>query len=197
MLYTASYFQPENHHGQLLSVSRSRPQNFRSIKTLHFFTPSQDLLKFWKDKSKTAQLEELPKLWEQYQDGFFDLLDERIDQIHSWTSALKYEDYTLLCWEKAGEYCHRNDVGELLAARCAHLWGGFDQPLSELERMILRANQQGHKLRTQRIDIFYQLYEGRKDLGLWTEDGVKGAIAQVLNPTQPEKWQERLAGGKL
>lgn len=29
MIYTASYFQPENHHGKLISISRSEPKGFK------------------------------------------------------------------------------------------------------------------------------------------------------------------------
>lgn len=126
MLYTASYFEAQNHHGKLISISRSRPQNF-NIPTLDFLAPTQELLKFWKDVTKTAKPEELPKYWEQYQNRFLGLLGERMEKIDQWLSTIDpRQDYTLLCWEKAGEYCHRNDVGQLLAARAPELWGGFD-----------------------------------------------------------------------
>lgn len=139
MLYTASYFEPQNHHGELISISRSRPKNFQNIPTLEFFAPSQDLLNFWKDRSKTAATEELGKYWEEYQSGFLDLLCDRVDTIDRWLSALNStRDYTLLCWEKAGDFCHRNDVGELLAARYTKLWGGFDVTLTPQERAWLQ-----------------------------------------------------------
>ena len=50
MLYTASYFEPQRHHGKLISISRSIPQNFRIHGRLEFFIPSADLLRDWKAK---------------------------------------------------------------------------------------------------------------------------------------------------
>lgn len=142
MLYTASYFEPQNHHGKLISISRSRPKNFTQLPTLDFFTPSQDLLNFWKDRSKSAapvdavsRSEELVGYWSEYQQGFLDLLNDRFEQVEEWLTSLNQNDhYTLLCWEKAGDYCHRNDVGELIAARQKELWGGFDVTLTPQER---------------------------------------------------------------
>lgn len=130
MLYTASYFEPANHHGKLLSISRSRPQFFQNLPTLQFFTPTQELLKFWKAKTKTASAIELPQYWQKYQDEFLELLGDRMGEIDAWATQLDpSQDYTLCCWEKTTDAipnCHRNDVGQLLEARYPHLWGGFD-----------------------------------------------------------------------
>jgi ribonuclease D len=138
MLYTASYFQPENHHGQLISISRSRPAKFQQVPTLDFFAPTQDLLDFWHKETKTTQLEAIPQLWTQYQDQFFEILDDRTSQIEDWIAQLNpAEDYTLCCWERTTDRipnCHRNDVGALLAVRCKELWGGFDVIVTLQER---------------------------------------------------------------
>jgi hypothetical protein len=138
VLYTASYFETQNHHGQLISISRSRPKNFTHLPTLDFFTPSQELLDFWHKRTKTAQLEEISALWEQYQSGFFKLIDTRMSQIEEWISTLNpSQDYTLCCWEKTTDKipnCHRNDVGGLLSAMAPELWGGFDVPALRYEK---------------------------------------------------------------
>ena len=50
MIYTASYFETNRHHGQLISISRSIPKGFRVDGRLEFFIPSADLLRDWKEK---------------------------------------------------------------------------------------------------------------------------------------------------
>jgi hypothetical protein len=50
VIYTASYFETNRHHGKLLSISRSIPQGFRVDGRLEFFIPGADLLWDWKTK---------------------------------------------------------------------------------------------------------------------------------------------------
>lgn len=190
MIYTASYFHPEHHHGKLVSVSRSNPKEFVRIPRLDFFAPSKDLLSWWK-KSSQADGD-----WEDYQSAFFDELDANFQQIDDWIEKAPVQhDITLLCWEHPGDRCHRNDVGQLIAARAFHLWGGFDVPLTQVEQLVLKCNQAEKKARCDRLTtsvygfFLHQLWLGKKDLGIYTEAGALGLLAQILEPTYSESWR--------
>lgn len=193
MIYTASYFNLSTHHGKLVSVSRSNPKEFARLPKLSFFTPSKELLDWWK---KSAQTE---SDWQNYRDRFFDeTIDGNFAAIAQWLSQPHRYDVTLLCWEKPGELCHRNDVGELLANRLPHLWGGFDQPLTRVEQMALDCRGKGLEVRCDRLNFaeddfsLYHVKLGKKDLGQWTETGTQNVLSQLLNPTNPVKWFKEL-----
>ena len=72
MLYTASYFEPQRHHGKLISISRSIPQNFRINSRLEFFIPSADLLRDWKAKRPFCHRNLAIKLVEKFRPLFLD-----------------------------------------------------------------------------------------------------------------------------
>jgi hypothetical protein len=48
-------------------------------------------------------------------------------------------DFTLLCWEKAGEFCHRNLVMLCVARWFPHVWGGLDVPGEESKNSVAPA----------------------------------------------------------
>lgn len=193
MIYTASYFNTSTHHGKLISVSRSNPKEFARIPKLGFFAPSKDLLDWWK---KSAQTE---SDWQNYQDRFFDeTIDANFDAIAQWINQPHRYDITLLCWEKPRAWCHRNDVGDLIANRLPHLWGGFDVPLTPVEQMVLDCRNKGLEVRCDRLNFIeedFSLYHvklGKKDLGQWTDTGIQHILSQLLNPTQPIRWLKEL-----
>jgi len=198
MIFTASYFCPQNHHGKLISISRSNPKQFTRIPKLQFFSPSKDLLAWWKKSAQTDTD------WENYQDRFFAQIDNDWVRISHWLDKdHSTGDITLLCWEKPGEYCHRNDVGDIIAARLPEFFGGKDVPHSFIEKQVLACNKKGLPVRCNRItytkeqcDLFdggftlYKLWLGKKELCLDTETGTRNILGQLLNPTYSTKWFE-------
>lgn len=141
MLYCASYHQPENQHGQLISISLSTPPGVTVAGCLDIFKPSPDLLKWWKTSAKNDAA------WTEYTSWFWALLAERKDSILSWIHSLgrrPEQDMTLLCWEKAGTYCHRNLVARLLQKHCPDLFGGCDVPQFQIGDCVKWTWAYGH-----------------------------------------------------
>lgn len=136
MIYTASYFEPNRHHGKLLSISRSIPQGFQVQGRLEFFIPSADLLQDWK-KQRIGKGE--------YTDRYREQIKANLKAIQAWLSDLDpQEDMTLLCWERSGKdrtlvssqgkrplneeqaFCHRNLAIKLVYRFRLDCYGGTD-----------------------------------------------------------------------
>ena len=98
-VYTASYFETNNHHGKLISISRTIPSDFKGVKqTLDFLAPSSSLLQAWKKKQDETA----------YIDRYRQECRINLEKIKSYIAKLKSEeDETWLCWERAGSFCHR------------------------------------------------------------------------------------------
>jgi len=124
MLYTASYRQKENHWGELISISRAVPRNFKVNGSIPFLAPSQALLDLWKRTKNEHQYtdryrEELRRHW----GGSI----ESDSAISNWLRGLSPKiDQTLLCWEPAGEFCHRNLVIQFVKKYRPDCYGGQD-----------------------------------------------------------------------
>jgi len=136
VIYTASYFEPNRHHGKLLSISRSIPQGFQVEGRLEFFIPIADLLQDWK-KQRIGKVE--------YTDRYREQIKANLKTIQAWLSDLDpKEDMTLLCWERSGKdrtlvssqgksqlneeqpFCHRNLVIKLVYRFRLDCYGGTD-----------------------------------------------------------------------
>lgn len=122
MLYTASFFQPENHHGQVFSIARSQPKGF-NFPQLSFLAPSEKLLNSWKYENISE---------ETYTSYYRQEIAANWTQVKRWLDSLDSAvDITLLCWEKTGlsdgkSFCHRNLVGLIVQKWRADCWGGSD-----------------------------------------------------------------------
>jgi ASCH domain len=113
-IYTASYFQPQNHHGAIVSISRSHPKHIQVSDRLPFFAPSQSLLS---DKPNPAE----------YTNRFREEIRDRMPQIRVWLESLTPDQtLTLCCWEPAGQFCHRNLVAALIEHYRPDCFGGCD-----------------------------------------------------------------------
>ncbi len=122
-VYTASYFRPENHHGEVVSISISQPQQFRSIRDLEFFHPTQLMLAAWKAKTMA---------WEDYEAEYWRLLGERRSAVEAWLGSLTAaNDLTLCCWEHDDTHCHRRLVAKVVEKYRSDLYGGREVPLVE------------------------------------------------------------------
>lgn len=129
MIYTASYFAPQHHHGELISISNSIPKGISVSESLGFFKPSRELLGWWKESRKDEAA------WAEYTSRFWALLAERKETILNWIDSLGSRpdrDITLCCWEAEGEYCHRNLVARLLRKHKPDFFGGCDMPQLEI-----------------------------------------------------------------
>jgi uncharacterized protein YeaO (DUF488 family) len=121
MIYTASFFQPENHHGKLVPISRTVPKGFSTKDSLSFFIPSSSLLKDWKAGKLTK---------EEYIDRYREEMKVNLPQIKEWVNSLDSEiDQTLLCWEKTTDknyFCHRELVIKFVQVWKPICFGGCD-----------------------------------------------------------------------
>ncbi|WP_013320678.1 hypothetical protein [Gloeothece verrucosa] len=136
MIYTASYFEPHRHHGQLFSISRSIPHNFRVDGRLEFFVPSADLLQDWKQKRINE---------EEYTSRYREEVKANFPVIKVWLANLDPKKHiTLLCWERSGmdealkhwektgkwkherPFCHRNLVIKIVQKFRPDCYGGTD-----------------------------------------------------------------------
>ena len=103
MLYTASFYAPENWVGRPYRVSRQHPRGRPTQwEVLPFLYPALDLLRAYRgEKIDFAELSR------EYVKG----LEEGFSQpgeFRSWVEALPdLGDFTLLCFEPAGQPCHR------------------------------------------------------------------------------------------
>ncbi|MGH2413732.1 MAG: hypothetical protein ACRDEA_08580 [Microcystaceae cyanobacterium] len=118
MIYTASYFESNRHHGKLISISRNIPKGFRVDGVIEFFIPHISLLKDWKAKAIDQ---------EDYTNRYREQIRANLKTIKAWLEGLDPgKEQTLLCWEKSGidetlkrwqetgqwkeerPFCHRN-----------------------------------------------------------------------------------------
>ena len=126
MIYTASYKQPQNHHGELISISRTVPRGVSVNGSIPFLAPSQGLLEFWKATKDEQQYidryrQEISRHW-----GGID----SDTAIANWLRGLSPRiDQTLLCWEKSGDFCHRNLAIKFVQKYRPDCYGGMDIPL--------------------------------------------------------------------
>lgn len=117
MLYTASYFQPKNHHGRCVGISRSVPRHFVPDDRLLFLAPSAALLRDCKQGLSD----------EAYIERYREELRSRWAIVKPWLQQLDpSEDQTLLCWEHKGNFCHRNLVALMIQKFRSDCWGGAD-----------------------------------------------------------------------
>lgn len=117
-IFTASYFETENHHGELVSISRSVPKGFKVAQKLRFLTPSPAILKSWKDQAISE---------EEYTAHFRAQLKSSWEQIKPWLDELDPSNVlTLLCWEPQGSFCHRNLVAQMIQKFRPDCFGGCD-----------------------------------------------------------------------
>jgi uncharacterized protein YeaO (DUF488 family) len=118
MIFTASYFQGENHHGKRISISRSEPRGAVTDGKLWLFVPDASLLADY----RAGRLDERG-----YTARYREQVRRQFPKIKAWLDALDPdEDLTLLCWEKAGDFCHRNLAIKFVERYRPDCFGGKD-----------------------------------------------------------------------
>ena len=103
MLYTASFYAPENWVGQPYRVSRAHPRGRRTEwEVLPFLYPALNLLRAYRGKEI-----DFAELSQQYVRGLEEGVS-RLGEFRSWIETVpELGDFTLLCFEPAGQPCHR------------------------------------------------------------------------------------------
>lgn len=113
MLYTASFYSPEDWIGRAFRVSRLHPRGRKTQwGTLPFFYPARELLRSYREGRM-----DFSALATEYRRG----LDEgyqRLPELQEWVGSVpSLGDFTLLCFERAGEPCHRLELARWLLER--------------------------------------------------------------------------------
>ena len=120
MLYTASFYAPEEWVGQAYRVSRQHPRG-RSVQweTLPFLYPDWELLRAYRNNDV-----DFAALSEQYRQGLDQTCETSIDFI-TWLFEVPFlGDFTLLCFERSGEPCHRMALAQWLLEKVPELQVG-------------------------------------------------------------------------
>lgn len=103
MLYTASFYAPENWRGLRYRVSRSHPRGRRTDwDTLPFLYPARDLLVAYRG----GELD-FAGLSSEYRNSL-ELRHNESADLQDWMNKMPdLGDFTLLCFEAEGKPCHR------------------------------------------------------------------------------------------
>ena len=110
MLTLASWYQQENWRGTPMRISRYAGRGLK--KAIHNWGEVRCLIPEW-GLVKAYRSGRISQ--EQYSSQYFRALEERWDEVSEWMSGLRpEEDYTLLCHEREGEFCHRRLVADLV-----------------------------------------------------------------------------------
>ena len=113
MLYTASFYAPEDWVGRTYRISRQHPRGRKvQWETLPLVYPARDLLRAFR-----AHQVDFSQFADEYREG----LDQQLEssaEFQEWVrSAPSLGDFTLLCFERAGEPCHRLVLARWLLER--------------------------------------------------------------------------------
>ena len=113
MLYTASFYDPQDWQGQCYRVSRAHPRGRRAQwDTAPFLYPPRELLREYRSGGldfNSLSLEYWRGLDESY---------DQVDKFREWVQGLSaLGDVTLLCFERGEKPCHRRVAARWLLER--------------------------------------------------------------------------------
>ena len=117
VLYTASFYAPDDWVGTVFRVSRGHPRGRRTQwQKLPFFYPPLDLFRDYRSGKVSFET-----LTTEYLRGL-DALVGQSDQFRGWLEGVPVlGPFTLLCFERAGEPCHRRVLADWLLERVPSL----------------------------------------------------------------------------
>ena len=115
VLYTASFYDPQDWKGQRYRVSRSHPRGRKTQwETLPFLYPPRDLLRAY-----GAGDIGFPDFQRDYLAGL-EVAAGRAGELQEWLGTVpSLNQFTLLCFERAGQACHRRVLARWLLERVA------------------------------------------------------------------------------
>ena len=110
MLYTASYYALEDWKGRVYRVSRGHPRGRKTQwETLPFLYPSRRLLQAYQSGEV-----DFTGFEQEYRVELASGIQESVD-FQQWLGDLPMQgDFTLLCFEKADQPCHRRILAQWL-----------------------------------------------------------------------------------
>lgn len=110
MLYTASFYTPEDWVDRLYRVSRGHPRGRRpQWETLPFLYPQRELLQAYRSGQMDFAAFEI-----EYRRGL-DQVYEGLAEFREWLGAVPLlGNFTLLCFERASQPCHRRTLAQWL-----------------------------------------------------------------------------------
>ena len=110
MLYTASYYSLEDWKGRVYRVSRGHPRGRKTQwETLPFLYPSRRLLQAYQSGEV-----DFTGFEQEYRVELASGIQESVD-FQQWLGDLPMQgDFTLLCFEKANQPCHRRILAQWL-----------------------------------------------------------------------------------
>ena len=115
VLYTASFYDPQDWVGRVYRVSRAHPRGRKTQwETLPFLYPPRDLLQAY----RAADID-LPEFQRDYLAGLEAAMAlPRKGELGEWLTTVPFLDqFTLLCFERAGQACHRRVLAQWLQER--------------------------------------------------------------------------------
>ncbi|PKB63671.1 MAG: hypothetical protein BZY80_05945 [SAR202 cluster bacterium Io17-Chloro-G2] len=120
MLYTASYYVPEDWLGQAYRVSRGHPRGRKTLwETLPFLYPSRGLLQTYQSGALDFAGLEIEYRVELASSR------EKLPEFQAWLDGVPSQgDFTLLCFERAEQPCHRMILAQWLLETVPSLEAG-------------------------------------------------------------------------
>ena len=115
VLYTASFYDPQDWVGRVYRVSRAHPRGRKTQwETLPFLYPPRDLLRAYRDGDI-----DFPEFQRDYLAGLEAAMGHD-GELGEWlTTVPSLDKFTLLCFERAGQACHRRVLAQWLQERVA------------------------------------------------------------------------------
>ena len=115
VLYTASFYDSQDWMGRLYRVSRAHPRGRKTQwESLPFLYPPRDLLRAYR-----AGDIGFPDFQRDYLAGLEAAIG-RAAELQEWLATVpSLDQFTLLCFERAGQACHRRVLARWLQGRVA------------------------------------------------------------------------------
>ena len=121
MLYTASFYDPQDWVGRCYRVSRAHPRGKRAQwELMPFLYPDRGLLNSYRDGNL-----DFAALTIEYRWGL-DASYEHDGRFQEWVDGLaSVDDLTLLCFERGEKLCHRRVAAQWLLEHARGLISGY------------------------------------------------------------------------
>ena len=100
----AAYFDVNNHVGRVFGISVTQPRGYE-FPTFSELVPPSDLV--WTAKSGGIS-------WEGYTEIYIAHLELNRERIIQWVEFVPPDEFTLCCWERNPQRCHRSIAAHYL-----------------------------------------------------------------------------------